>query len=119
MEKMKNLQELEGILYQLNNKYDLKELTPKKDSRKSFYKKAYYQHIKINTNLIYKNIILLYSYNTFVLAICYNDSQKQYFLNDGRIWSNTTLRHIKESLYQFLNLNYSKSDIIKNDGIIL
>lgn len=27
---MKNLQDLQGILYQLKNKYDLKELTPKK-----------------------------------------------------------------------------------------
>ena len=116
---MKSLQDLKGILYQLKNNYDLKELTPKKDSRKSFYKKAYYTKISIDTNLIYKNIILLYSYNTLVLAICYNDTKKQYFLNDGRIWSNTTLRHIKEALHQFINIDYSKSDIIKNDGIIL
>lgn len=116
---MKNLQDLKGILYQLNNNYDLKELTPKKDSRKSFYKKAYYTKISIDTNLIYKNIILLYSYNTLVLAICYNDTKKQYFLNDGRVWSNTTLRHIKEALHQFINIDYSKNDLLKNDGIIL
>lgn len=36
---MKNLQDLKGILYQLNNNYDLKELTPKKIVEKASIKK--------------------------------------------------------------------------------
>lgn len=111
--------ELEGILNQLIGIYKPIELNAIYNHQKSFYKKAYYKKININTNLIYKNIILLYSYGTLVLKIVYNDNKKQYFLNDGRIYSNTTLKHIKEALKQFINVDFSKKDIIKNDGIIL
>jgi hypothetical protein len=76
------------------------------DSRQSFYKKAM---------IDWKgNIIKLYSYDTLVLIIDVN--KNKYYLNDGRLWSNTTTRHIKETLHQYLGLNYTSKEIIKNDG---
>ena len=84
-------------------------LQPVFDSRKSFYNKAYiirdYGRIE------------LYSYNALVLSI---DTLKDtytlnYNINTSLLFSNTTLRHIKECLRQFLGLNYNKSELIKNN----
>lgn len=62
------------------------ELEPIFDSRKSFYKKAY--------TLTENNKITLLSYNTKVAEIK-NDKAKIF-----DTYSPTTLRHIKEFLYQ-------------------
>lgn len=84
-------------------------LQPIYDTRKSFYKKAY----------IVRNygLIELYSYNTKVLEI---DTLKgiytlNYNINTNLLFSNTTLRHIKECIHQFLGLNYNKSELIENN----
>ena len=84
-------------------------LQPLFDTRQSFYKKAYivrnYGHIE------------LYSYNTKVLDI--NTLKSTYTLNyninTSLLFSNTTLRHIKECLHQFLGLDYNKSELIENN----
>lgn len=71
---------------------NLKELYPLWDSRKSFYKKAY---ISYEGNGVYN----LYSYNTLVCTI---DNNK-IILNRYSFYSNTTIRHLKDFLYQYLN----------------
>lgn len=87
---------------------DKSYLVPIYDTRKSFYNKAYVVRIG--------NIICLYSYNTLVLEV----GQDYYKLNksiDGKLlFSNTTLRHIKETLKQFYyrdDRTLTKKDIIK------
>jgi len=72
------------------------------DSRKSFYKKAYIEifneweelHSKIEK-------INLYSYNTLVCSIEYiGTAERFYYLYNRDLFSQTTLRHIKEFLQQ-------------------
>lgn len=81
-------------------------LEPQKDTRKSFYKKAYYTDEN--------GVLTLFSYETKVCTI----KENNFFLN-GKIekellFSNTTLRHIKEFLYQKLGLeNLTKKDLEK------
>lgn len=84
-------------------------LQPLFDARKSFYNKAY---IVRNNGLIE-----LYSYNTKVLEIdTLKDTYKlNYNINTSLLFSNTTLRHIKECLHQFLGLDYNKSELIENN----
>ena len=77
------------------------------DHSQSFYKKAM---IKKEGEKIY-----LYSYYTLVLKIDLKNGG--YLLNSGRLWSQTTTRHIKEALKQYLNIFYNSKEIIKNDGI--
>lgn len=84
-------------------------LQPVFDSRKSFYNKAY----------IVRDCgrIKLYSYNTKVLEI---DTLKSiyklnYNISTNLLFSNTTLRHIKECLHQFLGLDYNKNELIENN----
>ena len=94
---------------------DLKELKCVYDHAQSFYKKAYYKKIKMLTG----EGLALYSYNTLVCIICDN----YYILNEYSFYSNTTARHVKEFLKQFLehtqvksfleHNNYSKKYIIK------
>lgn len=84
-------------------------LQPIYDTRKSFYNKAY----------IIRNygLIELYSYNTKVLEINTLDNiyTLNYNINTSLLFSNTTLRHIKECLHQFLGLDYNKSELIENN----
>lgn len=70
-----------------------KELIPKYDKAKSFYKKAIVTEHK---NIENQNIISLYSYNTLV---CYIIKDINNCVVKG-IFSDTTLRHIKEFLKQ-------------------
>ena len=84
-------------------------LQPLFDTRKSFYNKAY----------IIRNygLIELYSYDTKVLEIdtLKNIYKLNYNINTSLLFSNTTLRHIKECLHQFLGLDYNKSELIENN----
>ena len=86
-------------------------LQPIFDTRKSFYNKAY----------IVRNYgsIELYSYNTLVLSVNTSDNTYtlNYNINTNLLFSNTTLRHIKECLHQFLGLDYNKSELIENNTI--
>lgn len=91
------------------------ELQTRYDSRKSFYKKA----IVKNLYDLGKGITLLYSYNTLVCAVI-TDSDKKYYIindeiNDALLYSNTTLRHIKEFLHQGIGFVGNKGDIIANN----
>lgn len=89
-----------------------KELKPVYDNAKSFYKKAY---------ILYENnVIKLYSYNTLVCVIMNKRYKLNYNIDTDLLFSNTTLRHIKEFLKQYLNIfDFSKNDIIKNDNKII
>lgn len=86
-------------------------LQPIFDTRKSFYNKAY----------IIRNygLIELYSYDTKVLEInTLKDTYTlNYNINTSLLFSNTTLRHIKECLHQFLGLDYNKKELIDNNTI--
>lgn len=118
MINFKNIDEV--INYLTNYKGEVKKefLKPIYTSQKDFYKKA---EIKTLNN----NIKLLYSYNTLVCIIYDN----KYILNDNisynLLFSNTTLKHIKEFLLQNINIlrlshfidsKITKKDIIKNNN---
>ena len=82
------------------------------DNRASFYDKAYFK--------FEDKIMELYSYDTLVLTL--NTITNKYTLNsdvdDRLLFSNTTLRHIKEFLKQFYkNVDYTKKDIIANNTL--
>ena len=83
-------------------------LVPLYDSRKSFYNKAYIVRID--------SIICLYSYDTLVLEIGQDYYKLNKSINEKLLFSNTTLRHIKECLKQFYYKNdkiLTKKEIIK------
>lgn len=118
MINFKNIDEI--INYLVNYKGEVKNefLQPIYNSQKDYYKKA-------EVKTLYNNIKLLYSYNTLVCIIYDN----KYILNDNisynLLFSNTTLKHIKEFLIQNINilrLSYfidskiTKKDIIKNNN---
>jgi len=84
------------------------ELLPVYDSRKSFYKKAIIEEENENTKL--------YSYNTLVCTLSHNDIILNDNIDQSLLFSNTTLRHIKEFLKQFyFNCDHSitKKDLLK------
>lgn len=118
MINFKNIDEV--INYLTNYKGEVKKefLKPIYTSQKDFYKKA---EVKTLNN----NIKLLYSYNTLV-CIIYNN---KYILNDNisynLLFSNTTLKHLKDFLLQnisilrlshFIDNKITKKDIIKNNN---
>lgn len=72
---------------------DKSYLVPIYDTKKSFYDKAYVVRIE--------NIIRLYSYNTLVLEVGRDYYKLNKSINEKLLFSNTTLRHIKETLKQF------------------
>lgn len=75
------------------------ELLPRLDNAKSFYKKAYMVHNNDNT-------IDLKSYNTIVATFKNNK------ITVNGTYSATTLRHIKEFIYQLTGVSgLSKKDI--------
>ncbi len=89
----------------------MNELKSIYDNAKSFYKKAF---IKREDNKI-----KLYSYKTLVCTILNNNRyQLNYNIDSELLFSNTTLRHIKEFLKQYLYLSndITKNDIIKNNN---
>ena len=76
------------------------ELTPQLDSRQSFYRKAIVEDNR------------LYSYDTFVCEV----KDNEYYLNGDisrdLLLSQTTMRHIKEFIYQTLGIIAHKKDLI-------
>lgn len=80
-------------------------LQPETVNQKSFYNKAV---IEYNEN----GEISLISYYTKMITI--KDNKIIYKNDDESNYTNTTLKHIKEFLYQFLNLtNLNKQKILK------
>ena len=92
-----------------------RELIPEYTNQKSFYNKAILKKYYNKFNILLK--VELYSYNTLVCTI----QDNKYILNDNidvkLLFSNTTLKHIKELLKQYyytLHFNIkTKADIIK------
>ena len=83
-------------------------LIPIYDNRKSFYNKAYIVRIG--------DLIRLYSYDTLVLEVGQDYYKLNKNINDELLFSNTTLRHIKETLKQFYykdDKTLTKKEIIK------
>ena len=71
------------------------ELKPNYDTRKSFYGKSFIEFNEYNNmNKVYT----LYSYNT---PIMYITKFYIYFENDEKLYTNTTMRHIRELLRQY------------------
>lgn len=118
MINFKNIDEV--INYLTNYKGEVKKefLKPIYNTQKDYYKKA---EVKTLNN----NIRLLYSYNTLVCIIYDN----KYILNDNinykLLFSNTTLKHLKDFLLQNINIlrlshfidsKITKKDIIKNNN---
>ena len=94
-------------------------LMPEYDSSKSFYKKAKVKKYFSKNNLLEK--IELYSYNTLVVTLENNKYNLNYSIDSDLLFSNTTLRHIKEFLKQFYNTHKftinTKNDVIKYNNI--
>lgn len=118
MINFKNIDEVKSYLVNYKGEVKKEFLKPIYTSQKDFYKKA---EVKTLNN----NIKLLYSYNTLVCIIYDN----KYILNDTinykLLFSNTTLKHIKEFLLQNINIlrlshfidsKITKKDIIKNNN---
>jgi hypothetical protein len=111
---MNSMQDVIKYLVSYNGDVTTTELTPAYDSRKSFYGKAKVKHIN--------NLHLLYSYNALVCAVYGCAKCDKYFLNNDvaerLLFSNTTLRHIKEFLKQYTTIktDITKQDIIRNEG---
>ena len=118
---MINFKNIDEVINKITNyKGEVKKefLKPIYTSQKDFYKKA---EVKTLNN----NIKLLYSYNTLVCIIYDN----KYILNDNinykLLFSNTTLKHLKDFLLQnisilrlshFIDSKITKKDIIKNNN---
>lgn len=88
------------------NSYYLK---PIRDSRKSFYKKAYVREWGR-----YKE---LFSYNTKVAVVCIDPITKvneKLVLGSHATCSATTLRHVREFMYQQGFETYEKKDLYKH-----
>lgn len=118
---MINMDDIKRYLINYNGEVKEYLLETKYDTKKSFYGKAVVKEIN--------NIKLLYSYNTLVCAIYDNARCIKYFFNydvsEKLLFSNTTLRHIKEFLLQNINMlalsnmidgKITKSDIIKHES---
>lgn len=118
MINFKNINEVIKYLTNYNGEVKNEFLQPVYNTQKDYYKKAV---VKTLDN----NIKLLYSYNTLVCII--NDNK--YILNDNisydLLFSNTTLKHIKDFLLQNIDIlrlshlidsKITKKDIIKNNN---
>ncbi len=94
-----------------------RDLKPIYDGAQSFYKKAV---VKTFTSDFIR-YDLLYSYNTLVCVSVLKDCKSYYFLNhdviERYLYSQTTLRHIKEFLHQY-NLDFYKAESITKKDII-
>lgn len=84
------------------------ELTPIYEEVKSYYKKAEIKKVYNKDNIIIK--YMLYSYNTKILEVNNNIIKFNYKnINNKKIYTMTTLRHIKEFIKQYyylLEINY-------------
>lgn len=98
------------------------ELKTMYDSRRSFYKKAYIE-IMSDWDELHARIekIKLYSYNTLVCSIEYiGASERFYLLYNRDLFSQTTIRHVREFLQQLFycrKMELTKKDILKNSAI--
>lgn len=123
-----NLKDLKKVIMEYNGDVESRLLYPVYDTAKSFYNKAEFKRLYTND----LSINLLYSYNTLVCGIITEHDKIKYILNtdiaSDLLFSNTTLRHLKEFLIQnieVLRLSHlidgkiTKSDIIKSDNKIL
>lgn len=84
------------------------ELLPVYDKSKSFYHKAIIEEEG--------SIKKLYSYNTLVCTLSYNDIILNDNIDQSLLFSSTTLRHIKEFLKQYhynSDHNIAKKDLLK------
>ena len=82
------------------------ELSPRYDSRASFYGKA---HIKETT----KSYILV-SYDTEILKLDKNTGKIKFLCSNDWAFSRTTIRHINEFLKQYTNENpKSKKELLQ------
>lgn len=109
---------------------DTRKLKPMFENVKSYYNKAYIKIISYcKCDHAFIDSITLYSYNTEVLKIYINieDHKKSYYiLNNYFFYSQTTSRHIKETIKQWLyntevlkileKNNFTKNSIIKYSG---
>ena len=78
------------------------------DSKKSFYHKAIIEEENEN--------IKLYSYNTLLCTLLHDNIILNNNVDQSLLFSNTTLRHIKEFLKQFYynsDHNITKKDLLK------
>ena len=104
---------------QLNIKKERFELQARYDSRQSFYKKAFITELKYNNSVVY----VLESYETIVAVITESNNVKWAYVNKkvdkDLLYSNTTLRHIKEFFKQYYkNQDYTKKDLIKYESVV-
>ena len=81
------------------------ELEPLHENVKSYYGKAI---IVENDKMRY-----LYSYDTLVVAVSFENDT--IVLHNEYLWSQTTLRHIKEFLQQHGKPKYTKAELLKID----
>lgn len=89
----------------------VKELETIYDSRKSFYKKAFVLYSNYNTKI-------LKSYDSYVCVIDIDNTiyiNKN--INSDMLYSQTTLRHIKEFIKQTTGESLTKKDILKLNDI--
>lgn len=85
-------------------------LEPKKDKRKSFYKKA-----KIYRD---NNKIKLVSYYTDILEYDTNTKEITFLTHNEDHFTQTTIRHIKEFLYQFTEVcDLTRKEILTLAGV--
>ena len=105
-------------------------LYPIYENVKSYYNKAYTKIISYcKYNHAFIDSIILYSYNTEILKIYINrenHKKSYYILNSYFFYSQTTSRHIKETIKQYLyntdiykilkKNNFTKNSIIKYSG---
>lgn len=94
----------------------IKEITPIYDARSSFYGKCHIIEVFRNG---YKVGAFLRSYKSVVAGVIYGTPEEHNFYINEKIgprllWSNTTLRHIKEFYRQFFkNEEMTKADLQK------
>ena len=118
MINFKNIDEVIKYLTNYNGEVKKEFLQPIYNTQKDYYKKA---EVKTLDN----NIKLLYSYNTLVCIIYDNKYILNDNINDKLLFSNTTLKHLKDFLLQNINIlrlshfidsKITKKDIIKNNN---
>ena len=109
---------------EIKTKSNISELTPIYNNQKSFYKKAYVNmvdYMQYNSKGLCDYIttlkIQLYSYNTLVCEIYHDIEKNKYFyaLNEYSFYSNTTAKHVKEFLKQYLYYNEVKKILIEKN----
>lgn len=82
----------------------IRELQPILSNQKSFYNKAKIENVGEEKNLL--------SYGTLIARI--HNNKITYLNKNLELYTQTTLKHLKDFLYQEMNLNgLTKKDILK------